>query len=174
MVNQAVATTSPDSSQLGEESPAYEVAAHEQSQMEHLFSASNCDVFQVGMQPDDDWPDDCQVQATSNGATDNGMAYVLKSEDKDKYMKSPCFTCGGFGHHSSVEGQKCLTAQLGIQVDRSFLQKVTYPDGMPNPFARSITGRFKGKGKGKGGFYRGGKGKSPFKRTTPFAKRAEA
>ena len=79
VVNQAVATASPDSSQWAmdqlewaEESPAYEGAAHEQSQMQQLFSASNCDVFQVGMQPDDDWPDDCQVQATSNGATDAG------------------------------------------------------------------------------------------------------
>ena len=151
--------------------------SHEQSNSDQLFSTESCDVFQVGMQPEDDWPEDCQVQASSNGdgATDTGMAYVLRAEDKDKYMKSPCFTCGGFGHHSSVDGQKCLTAQLGIQVDRSFLQKVTYPDGMSNPFARAVSGRFKGKGKGKGGSFRGGKGKSPFKRLPPAsARRAEA
>ena len=37
-----------------------------------LFSAENCDVFQVGMQPDDDWPDNCQVHAATSedGATE--------------------------------------------------------------------------------------------------------
>ena len=51
--------------------------------------------------------------------------------------KTQCFFCGGFGHPtvcilddgSAVE---CASKALKVNVDKDFLSRITYPDGVPN------------------------------------------
>ena len=51
--------------------------------------------------------------------------------------KTQCFLCGGFGHATVTilddgSAAECATKALGIKVDKDFLSKITYPDGVPN------------------------------------------
>ena len=44
-----------------------------------------------------------------------------------------CYSCGGRGHVSQVDGIQCSTMQLGITIPKSSLEGTTYPDGITFP-----------------------------------------
>ena len=60
------------------------------------------------------------------------MAVSRDSINKDTI----CYSCGGRGHVSKVDGVECSTLRLGIQVPKTSLEGTTYPDGITFPIRK--------------------------------------
>lgn len=61
--------------------------------------------------------------------------FIVKSSNVTS--KTQCFWCGGFGHPTVCilddgTAVECASKALNINVDKSFLSKISYPDGVPN------------------------------------------
>ena len=61
--------------------------------------------------------------------------FIVKSSNVTS--KTQCFWCGGFGHPTVCilddgTAVECASKALKINVDKSFLSRISYPDGVPN------------------------------------------
>lgn len=91
------------------------------------YNSDDSDTSVAAQQVDDDSSDDGDYH-------DDPRANLARAKVTATMV---CLVCGGLGHASSVDGVgECLTRKLGIDVDRSALQAITYPGGIKRPILK--------------------------------------
>jgi hypothetical protein len=105
------------------------ISAHQDEFMETATRfISGCDSSSSASQASTsgDTPGD---QAAFQQHTPHATALAIQRSQINSSTR--CHTCGGLGHVSSIDGNSCLTRELGISIPKPTLLQIKYPTGEP-------------------------------------------